>query len=181
MIWLPFEHACAAVRFRFTDANGDTAPNILVKSLELQNLSKSGTLTYKGVVGTTAASMSWAPGARDAAAYSWTATTSEPVLEVDEENKMFKDWFYIIPQTLTFEDTNQATVHAAIHFTYTLTDGTNTQDMQATLNLDSTTIAAWMRANAYTYDITIRANAVSLGVQWGDWQGADEHVFDPVG
>lgn len=165
---LPFEHACAALRFRFTDANGDTAPNFEITSLELQNLSKTGTLTYKGVSGTAAASMNWAPDARVAAAYTWTASTSDPAMDVDEENKMFKDWFYVIPQTLTY-DANQTTIHAAIHFTYTLTDGLNTQDMQATLNLDTASTPEWARANAYTYDIKIQPNAIVLDVTWTDW------------
>lgn len=160
---LPFTHASAAVRFLYGKSSEDTQ-SYSIKELKLQNLHTDGTLTYKGVAGTTAASMSWAPGTRVAAAYTWTASTSDPALPVDTENTMFKDWFYVVPQTLNAGGSTPAPT--VLQLKYMAGD----QEMSATFDLnDVTADNKWEAGYAYTYTILVTPKVIGLTVSYESW------------
>ena len=163
LVELPFKHACAAVRFLYGKTSEDTQ-SYSIKELKLQNMQTTGTLTYTGVAGTTAASMSWTSGTRVAAAYTWTASTSDPALDVDTENKMFKDWFYVVPQALNAVGTTPAPTVLLLKYM------AGDQEMSATLDLNEVTADhQWEVGCAYTYTILVNPKVIGLTVSYESW------------
>ena len=159
---LNFQHACAAVRFMFKDANGDTAPNYSISCFELQNLFKTGTLSYNEASGTAIALSKWSyTDTADASAYLWTASDSDPVKTVSTADfTALYGWFFVVPQEID---------DAKIYFKYKI--GTESLEYPATLSLDLTDGVAdkWEPGSVYTYKITIQSDYIGLSVGIDDW------------
>ena len=172
---LNFQHACAAVRFMFKDANGETAPNYSISCFELQNLFKTGTLSYNEASGTAIALNKWSyTGTADVSAYLWTAGASDPAKTVSTADfTALYGWFFVVPQEIDA---------AKIYFKYKI--GTESLEYPVTLSLDLTdsVVDKWEPGSVYTYKITIQAKAISFDVEISeDWIDEIVHEYDPIG
>ena len=152
---LTFTHACAAVRFLFTDGSNTYE----LRDLQLKNIATTGTLRY-------GASTPWAPSS--AATYQWGRTTPWPIPNADAqtgEGTAPEGWYYVVPQTLSSA--------AEIYFTYAVSSSATDQNIPVTLKLNTSgsasNITSWDAGKAYTYKIAIQANSISFGVVWTYW------------
>ena len=155
---LPFQHACAAVQILFKDENvgedtdGNPMYNYYIKTFSLLGIATSGTYSY----GT---STLWTPTGTD---YLWSGSWPVPKAATAIEG-----WYYAIPQAID---------GATVHFTYKV----GNEEMPVTLDLKIGSITKWEAGTAYTYTITLQANAIDFTVTGEPW-AKNEIIVDPVG
>jgi hypothetical protein len=150
---LYFGHACSAVRFYCVDPTRTSTaydPNFNIKSFKLNNVSKTGTLTYNGN------GMAWAPDSPTAEVF--TLSTEWPVpSNNDDATAALTPWFFFVPQNL--ENSN-----ASIEFSFAPT-GTEyagidqSVDVKFFLKDASTT---WEAGKMYTYFIVLDPAAIEF-------------------
>lgn len=95
-VTLSFQHALTAVRFVFTKGGNDASTTCKIKSLKLNNVSTSGTLTYSGA---DVAQDDWAPAT--APAEGWTFDVGTSGWTVATTNGYTSQWYYTVPQALS--------------------------------------------------------------------------------
>ena len=157
---LNFQHACAAVRFLFTDGTNE----YVLKSFQLENITTAGTLSYGSTT-------TWTPSSTDTKVYPW-ALSSWAIPPADAqtgEGTAPEGWYYVIPQSLS----TTADDAAVVSFTYAVGPGATDQVLPVTLKLNTSgstsNITAWEAGKIYTYKISIQANAIDFDVTWTDW------------
>ena len=157
---LNFQHACAAVRFLFTDGTNE----YVLKSFQLENITTAGTLSYGSTT-------TWTPSSTDTKVYPW-ALSSWAIPPVDAqtgEGAAPEGWYFVIPQSLS----TTADDAAVVSFTYAVGPGATDQVLPVTLKLNTSgstsNITAWEAGKIYTYKISIQANAIDFDVTWTDW------------
>ena len=97
---LNFGHACSAVRFYCVDptrSSSATTANYNIKRFTLNNVAKTGTLTYNGN------GMTWAPATPAAEAYALPAAPPHywPVPSINDDTAAaLTPWFFFVPQNL---------------------------------------------------------------------------------
>lgn len=162
---LTFDHACAAVRFQFSDGSlaSDTADsNYYIKSFELQNLFTEGIFTYNSTGGTWDKSGS----AHIPSIFQWTGKwgvkkTLRPISGLD--------WFFVVPQELLGAGDR---VHTAVHFTFVrMVDGKEGLETPVTFNLGTYRgeDVAWERGKMYSYKIELQPSESSISFTVEDW------------
>jgi hypothetical protein len=153
---LAFQHACTAVRFLFKESDNNN--DYYLKSMTLQGVNTSGTMTYNSTLawsdyGTTAASL-WSG--------SW-----EIAPTTNNEYTGPGDGWHILPPQTSLDD-------AELVITYTV--GSSTQILPVTIPLkyvnatdSGKSVTTWDRAKTYTYKIELLANAIEFTVTKVDW------------
>lgn len=179
-VTLKFRHACAAVRFQFAKAKGDTE-TYNITGLTLQDVSTTGTLDYVGLKDSDVSLGEWTPSTT-LGSYTWPGTdTPWAVVESATETPVLyspisPEWAFAVPQTLT--------ASSALVITYDAGTGTNVQHLAVTLPLvssNTTKIETWLPGKMYTYKVLLNPNAIELSVGWTDWPTENVHSFDPIG
>ncbi len=158
---LTFTHACAAVRFLFTDGSNE----YVLKSFQLKKIDTAGTLQY-------GAATPWAPSTSDTRVYQWSGSSWEipnTPTAIPDTPAASDGWYYVIPQTLSATEGSAA----EIYFTYAVSSSATDQNIPVTLKLNTSgsasNITSWDAGKAYTYKIAIQANSISFGVVWTNW------------
>lgn len=172
LVSLKFRHACAAVRFLFTDGTNEYA----LKSFQLKNIATAGTLNY-------GAAEPWTLSPTDTKVYSW-KLSSWPIPDADAqtgEGTAPEGWYYVIPQDLSAA-ANDA---AVLSFTYAAGPNETDQILPVTLKLNTSgstsNITKWEAGKAYTYKINIQANEIIFTVSFGDWGANVNTEYEPIG
>jgi hypothetical protein len=162
---LAFQHACTAVRFLFKESDNNN--DYYLKSMTLQGVNTSGTMTYNSTLawsdyGTTAASL-------------WSGSWSIAPTETEAYTGPGDGWHILPPQT--------SLDNAELVITYAVGNAENAQLLPVTIPLkyvdgtdSSKSVLAWDRAKTYTYKIELQANAISFDVAWTEW--GTETEFD---
>lgn len=176
VVTLPFQHACAAVRFFFKDGSRGTDPNYYIKKIQLQNIYTTGTLTYTAASGAPVTPSAWAvTGSRAASPYTWTANEDAdrwPVPAAYDDDSSDKvastDWFYVVPQNLNVD----ANTDAAVVITFDVT--ATGQEESVTLNLETYhgDGVTWNPGKVYAYFISL--DAIGFSIEWSDWTEPDD-------
>lgn len=167
---LAFQHACTAVRFLFKESDNNN--DYYLKSMTLQGVNTSGTMTYNSTLawsdyGTTAASL-------------WSDSWKIAPTATEEYTGPGDGWHILPPQT--------SLDNAKLVVTYTVGNADGAQILPVTIPLkyvDATdsgkSVSSWDRAKTYTYKIELQANAISFSVSCESWTMVDDVVIDPVG
>lgn len=169
-VGLAFQHACSAVRFLFKDGDKD----YYLKSMTLQGVNSSGTMTYNST------GMAWI-GTGTTAASLWSGSWSIAPTETEAYTGPGDGWHILPPQT--------SLDNAELVITYTVGNAENAQILPVTIPLkyvdgtdSSKSVLAWDRAKTYTYKIELQANAITFDVAISeDWIDETEHEYDPIG
>ena len=174
-VTLQFGHACAAVRFLFTDVSGNvaTGKSNIITHFELRNLVTTGTYTSPATTPWALESVSSTP------VYSWTGSwtvpiAANPIAVASDDYALIGTapaWYFVIPQTLG--DT------AALYFEYTVGTGMDAKKFSATLDLKAGSITKWDARMVYTYKIKIQ-NTIGFEVGWTPWD-KDLDEYDLTG
>lgn len=179
---LPFQHACAAVRFLFRSGVEDANTTYHLHSFELQNLQTMGVFIFDS---DNVQMSNWHPAdARAAHVFQWESadnaslTIPATYAEFDAMNKPFADWNYVIPQTLTAF----GSAIPSVYFSLTVND--NPTPVYSTLSLlpEDPEVTTWEPGKLYTYYIRIQRSAVSITLEVEPWDTysvvADDILFD---
>lgn len=163
---LNFGHACAAVRFYCVDptrTSTATTANFNITSFKLNNVSKTGTLTFSD-------GMAWSPASPTAEAYTLPAASLPwPVpSNNDDATAALTPWFFFVPQDLdannssvefAFSPTNMpGGIQNAIHVSYLLKNAA----------------ATWEAGKMYTYFIVLDPDGIQFEVSWTPWPTTPE-------
>ena len=163
---LYFGHACSAVRFYCVDptrSSSATTANYNIKRFTLNNVSKTGTLTYNG------SGMAWAPASPTAEVF--TLSTEWPVpSNNDDATAALTPWFFFVPQNL--EDNN-----ASIEFTFAPTGIDHSVDVKYDLKNADTTSPKWEAGKMYTYFIVLDPAGIQFDVDWTTWATSEDYTF----
>ena len=163
---LNFGHACSAVRFYCVDptrSSSATTANYNIKRFTLNNVSKTGTLTYNG------SGMAWAPASPTAEVF--TLSTEWPVpSNNDDATAALTPWFFFVPQNL--EDNN-----ASIEFTFAPTGIDHSVDVKYDLKNADTTSPKWEAGKMYTYFIVLDPAGIQFDVDWTTWATSEDYTF----
>ena len=155
---LAFQHACTAVRFLFKESDNNN--DYYLKSMTLQGVNTSGTMTYNSTLawsdyGTTAASL-------------WSDSWKIAPTATEEYTGPGDGWHILPPQT--------SLDNAKLVVTYTVGNADGAQILPVTIPLkyvDATdsgkSVTSWDRAKTYTYKIELQANAIEFTVTKVDW------------
>ena len=154
---LNFGHACSAVRFYCVDptrSSSATTANYNIKRFTLNNVSKTGTLTYNGN------GMAWAPATPAAEAYALPAAPPHywPVPSINDDTAAaLTPWFFFVPQDL-------ASSNASIEFSFAPAGPEyagidQSVDVKYFLKDASTT---WEAGKLYTYFIVLDPAAIEF-------------------
>jgi len=150
---LTFGHACSAVRFYCIDptrSSTATTANFNIKSFKLNNVAKTGTLTFgDGIV--------WAPASPTAEAYTLPAASWPVPSNHDDETAALTPWFFFVPQNL-------ANSNASIEFSFAPAGPAyagidQSVDVKYFLKDASTT---WEPGKMYTYFIVLDPAAIEF-------------------
>lgn len=141
-VLLSFRHALTAVRFVFTKSGNDASTACKIKSLKLNNVSSSGTLTYNG---TDVAQDDWAPATVPAEGWSFDVGTSGWTVPT---NGYTSQWYYTVPQTLS---------GAKLVYGYDWGGDTGTVELSLP--------GPWAPGTAYVYTIDIAMSKVSVQIE----------------
>lgn len=173
---LPFEHACAAVRFQFSDEglpDDNVPPVYYIKSFELQHLFTEGTFTYDGTAG------SWSTEGKYhiPAIYQWTGKwgVRRSLMSIPE-----REWLFVIPQTLLRDRVN-----TSVHFTFvSVSAGKEGPEIPVTFNLDTYKgeQVSWKQGKVYSYIIKLQPEQSSISFNVEDWErsflAVDDMIFN---
>ena len=162
---LTFNHACAAVRFQFSDGSltSDTADsNYYIKSFELQNLFTEGIFTYNN----TGETWDKSGSSHIPSIFQWSGKwgvkkTPRPITGLD--------WFFVVPQELLGASDR---VHTAVHFTFVrVADGKEGLEIPVTFNLGTYRgeDVAWEQGKMYSYIIELQPSESSISFTVEDW------------
>ena len=165
---IPFQHACAAVRFLFRNGVEDDNTVYYLNSFELQNLQTMGVFIYDT---DNVQATNWHPAdARGASVFGWEAEGDSAFLVPDAYAdyaalaKPFEDWNYAIPQTLSAF----GTAVPSVRFSVRVNSKTATP-VYTTLSLLQDTPTTWEPGKLYTYYIRIQRSAVSISLEVQPW------------
>ena len=163
---LTFGHACSAVRFYCIDptrSSTATTANFNITSFKLNNVVKTGTLTFSD-------GMAWTPASPTAEAYTLPgASLPGPVpSNNDDATAALTPWFFFVPQDLdannssvefAFSPTNMpGGIQNAIHVSYLLKNAA----------------ATWEAGKMYTYFIVLDPDGIQFEVSWTPWPTTPE-------
>lgn len=172
-VTLTFTHACAAVRFLFTDGSNE----YVLKSFQLKKIDTAGTLQY-------GAATPWTPSTSDTRVYQWSGSSWEipnTPTAIPDTPAASDGWYYVIPQTLSATEGSAA----EIYFTYAVGPNATDQVLPVTLKLNTGSgandIFKWEAGTAYTYKINIQANEIVFTVSFGSWGDNVNTEYTPIG
>lgn len=170
---LNFGHACSAVRFYCVDptrTSTATTANFNITSFKLNNVSKTGTLTFSD-------GMAWAPASPTAEAYTLPAASLPwPVpSNIDDKEAALTDWFFFVPQNL---ENNNASIEFSFAPTGTEYTGIDHSiDVKYYLKNAATTSPTWEAGMMYTYFIVLDPAGIQFNVDWTDWAPSEDYTF----
>ena len=170
---LNFGHACAAVRFYCVDptrSSTATTANFNITSFKLNNVSKTGTLTFSD-------GMVWNLDSPTAEAYTLPAASLPwPVpSNNDDATAALTDWFFFVPQNL---ENNNASIEFSFAPTGTEYTGIDhSVDVKYYLKNASPTSPIWEAGKMYTYFIVLDPDGIQFDVDWTDWASSEDYTF----
>lgn len=176
-VTLPFQHACAAVRFLFRNGVEDNETVYYLNSFELQNLQTMGVFIYDS---DEVQATNWHPAdARGASVFGWEANGDAFVVpdsydDYSALDKPFKDWNYVIPQTLSAFGSAIPSVRFSVRV-----NNTSATPVYTTLSLLQDTTTTWEPGKLYTYYIRIQRSAISITMEvepWDSYSVATEDI-----
>lgn len=185
---LPFNHACAAIRFLFRNGVEDDNTTYHLNSFELQNLQTIGVFIYdsQNIVRD-----DWYPAAtRAASVFEWEASASDPAFLIPDTYASYAQdhtkWLYVIPQTIPQKASNTETLgdyEPAVHFSVkvNLSDTNDPEPVHTTLSLAETTgDYNWEPGYLYTYYIRIQRSTVRITTVVEPWDSYKVAVGDVI-
>ena len=170
---LNFGHACAAVRFYCVDparSSTATTANFNITSFKLNNVSKTGTLTFSD-------GMVWSPASPTAEAYTLPAASLPwPVpSNNDDATAALTPWFFFVPQNL---ENNNASIEFSFAPTGTEYTGIDhSVDVKYYLKNASSTSPIWEAGKMCTYFIVLDPAGIQFNVDWTDWADSENYTF----
>lgn len=153
---LTFGHACSAVRFYCIDptrSSTATTANFNITSFKLNNVVKTGTLTFSD-------GMAWTPASPTAEAYSLPAASLPwPVpSNNDDEAAALTPWFFFVPQNL---ETGNASIEFSFAPAGSAYAGLPVPNVDVKFLLKDASSSLWEAGKMYTYFIVL--NPASIG------------------
>lgn len=145
---LTFNHACAAVRFAFKTSGNEPNTTCTIKSLKLNGVASSGTMTFTDKI-------YWTPGAAPTEGWTWTEWNDKPL-----GTSYVGPWYYVVPQTLS---------GATLQYTYTFGSDSGT----VTLTIPNIT---WVSGKVYVYQVNVGMSSLTVRVE--NWDSYEVWVTD---